>query len=47
MNHARIKTLQLLERVFGYLAKTFEDLRERCAVCPQCGQNRYTGKACV
>jgi hypothetical protein len=43
----RIKALQLLEKIFEGLAHAFEDLRTRVAVCPDCGQNRYTGKPCV
>lgn len=43
----KIKTLQLLEKIFEGLAHTFENLREVCAVCPDCGRNRYTGKPCV
>lgn len=28
------------------IEKTAGSMGERCAVCPDCGANRYTGKAC-
>lgn len=43
----RIKTLQLLETLFERLETACGKMRERCAVCPDCGRNRYTGQPCV
>jgi len=43
----KIKAFQALERTFGVLADFFNGLRERCAVCPDCGRNRYTGQPCI
>ncbi len=43
----KIKLYQTLERVFSWIAEHAETLRERFAICPDCGENRYTGKPCV
>lgn len=43
----KVKALQLLERSFGWLGKRLTNLSERCAVCPDCGRNRYTGQPCI
>lgn len=43
----RIKTLQLLESLFGWIEQLAGRARERCAVCPDCGRNRYTDKPCI
>ena len=43
----RIKTLQLLERILGAIIPVLESWREKVAVCPDCGRNRYTGEPCI
>ena len=43
----RIRLYQTLEKLFSILAETFENLRQKFAVCPDCGENMYTGKPCV
>ena len=43
----RIRILQILEIVFERIETWSGKARERCAVCPDCGANRYTGKPCV
>jgi hypothetical protein len=43
----RVKLLQLVERVLSCLAEWAENARQRCAVCPDCGRNRYSGPPCV
>lgn len=43
----KIIILQTLERVFGTIASWATAMQERCAVCPDCGRNRYTGMACI
>jgi len=43
----RIRFLQLLESLFESIEHTAGKLREYCAVCPDCGRNRYTGAPCV
>jgi len=42
----KIKILQLLEALFGRIAEIARDLRERCAICLDCGGNRYTSPPC-
>jgi hypothetical protein len=43
----RIQILQLLESFFDFVQRNAEELRTRCAVCPDCGRNRYRGAPCV
>ena len=43
----RIKILQALESFFQGLETMAGKMRERVAVCPDCGRNRYTGQPCV
>jgi hypothetical protein len=43
----RIRILQILETVFEWIEARAGKLREQCAVCPDCGANRYTGKPCI
>jgi hypothetical protein len=37
----------LLERLFEFIAKHAENTRQYFAICPDCGENRYTGKGCI
>ena len=43
----RIKVLQALESFFQSVETLAGKMREACAVCPDCGRNRYTGQPCV
>jgi hypothetical protein len=43
----RIQVLQSLETIFALVESWASVLRERCAVCPDCGRNRYSGEPCV
>jgi hypothetical protein len=43
----RIRILQTIEAILARLIPSLEALRERVAVCPACGRNRYTGAPCV
>jgi hypothetical protein len=43
----RIRILQTVEAILVRLIPSLEGLRERVAVCPDCGRNRYTGTPCV
>jgi hypothetical protein len=43
----RIRVLQILEKFFNGLQVWAENMRQRCAVCADCGANRYTGAPCV
>jgi len=36
-----------LESLFEVIIQLSETLRQRFAICRDCGQNRYTGKSCV
>lgn len=36
-----------LENTFKRLSSFFNSLAERCAVCPDCRRNRYTGTSCI
>ena len=42
----RIRALSIIERCAKRLASYAECLAQRCAVCPICGRNRYTGAPC-
>jgi hypothetical protein len=42
----RVKALQLLERLFRRIEKAAGSMGDRCAICPDCGRNRNTGKPC-
>jgi hypothetical protein len=37
---------QALEALLQRIAEWAETARQRVAICPDCGENRYTGKAC-
>lgn len=41
---AKLRTAALLERLFAWLESWADTMRERVALCPECGRNRYTGK---
>lgn len=43
----RIKILQLLEALFRYFEAVAKELGDMCAVCQDCGRNRYTAPPCV
>lgn len=43
----RIRILQFAETLLQAVIPHLESLRERVAVCPDCGRNRYTGAPCV
>jgi hypothetical protein len=43
----KIFIFQKLELIFDKLQAWAEAARCHFAVCPDCGENRYTGKACV
>lgn len=43
----KIRLYQELEYTFQKLSELCERLRQRFAVCADCGENRYTGKPCV
>jgi hypothetical protein len=43
----RIRILQFAEAFLQVIIPQLESLRERVAVCPDCGRNRYTGAPCV
>lgn len=43
----KIKAYQILEALFSALEQASSRAREHFAICPNCGANRYTGKACV
>ena len=43
----KIKLFQFLEGVLARLGKHIETARQKVAVCPDCGRNRYTGPPCV
>jgi hypothetical protein len=43
----KVKVFQALERIFAFLGKIFTAWSERCALCPDCGRNRYTGQSCI
>lgn len=47
MKRLKILFMQDMEETLESLIHVLESLRERCAVCAACGQNRYTGKPCV
>jgi len=38
--------MRYLEQFFSWLSRWAERMAERCAFCPDCGRNRYTGKPC-
>jgi len=38
---------ELLEHFFGIVERTASRLRERSALCPDCGRNRYSSEPCV
>lgn len=42
----RIAALFALDRVLARIAQHIETARERIALCPDCGRNRYTGRPC-
>lgn len=42
----KIKLMQAIEAFLLRLIPYLESLRERVAVCPDCGRNRYTGAPC-
>ena len=44
--NVKLWTLQFLEGFFGAVGDWAERMRQRCAICPDCGRNRYTGKPC-
>ncbi len=43
----KVRVYQELEFLFERLSALFETARQRFAICPDCGENRYTGKPCV
>jgi len=43
----KIRLYQWLERVFAHLEDVASTMRERVAICPHCGQNRYSGPPCI
>jgi hypothetical protein len=43
----RIKIFQTLETILEKLGEWIETLRQRVAVCSDCGRNRYTGQPCI
>lgn len=43
----RVFILQTLEAALQRLETWAGAMRERVAVCPDCGRNRYTGGPCV
>lgn len=47
MERARVFLLQRLEAFFQRIEESAGAWRERCAVCPDCGANRYAGKPCI
>lgn len=38
--------MRYLETFFATLAQWAQNMSERCAICPDCGHNRYTGAPC-
>lgn len=42
----RIKIAQCLESLFAAIERWAGAMRERVALCPNCGRNRYTGERC-
>lgn len=43
----RILFLQDCEDFLSTIIPVLEKIRERVAVCPDCGANRYTGEPCI
>ena len=43
----KIKVLTTLESILQHSITVLESWREHCAVCPHCGENRYTGPSCI
>ena len=43
----KIYTLQIIENLLTRIIPRLQSWRERVAICPDCGQNRYTGEPCI
>lgn len=43
----KIKLFSTAEAILLFVIPKLESLRERVAICSDCGQNRYTGAPCV
>jgi hypothetical protein len=43
---ARVRAARILERFFSGLEMLAQRQAMRFALCPECGRNRYSGRAC-